>query len=35
VKNSNFCQINIHSKSSDRKMPISDFQSQFSMSKII
>ena len=39
VKNSTFssknCQINIRSKSSDQKMPISDFQSQFSMSKII
>jgi len=30
-----FCQINLRSKSSDRKMTISDFQSQFSMSKII
>ena len=30
-----FCQMNIRSKSSDQKMPISDFQSQFSMSKII
>ena len=30
-----FWQINVHSKFSDRKMPISDFQSQFSMSKII
>ena len=30
-----FCQINLRSKSSDWKMAISDFQSQFSMSKII
>ncbi len=27
--------MNFRSKSSDRKVPISDFQSQFSMSKII
>ena len=27
--------INVHSKLSDRKMPISDFQSQFSMTKIV
>ena len=26
---------NVHSKSSDQKVPISDYQSQFSMSKII
>ena len=30
-----FWQINFRSKSSDRKMPITDFQSQFSTSKII
>ena len=30
-----FCQINLRSKSIDGKMTISDFQSQFSMSKII
>ena len=30
-----FCQINTRSKTSDRKKPIYDFQSQFSMSKII
>ena len=30
-----FCQINIRYKSSDRKMTIFDFQSQFSTSKII
>ena len=29
------CQINIHSKSGDQKMPICNLQSQFSMSKII
>ena len=30
-----FCQINIRSKTSDQNRPISDFQSQFSRSKII